>query len=535
MAYLNTALDYEAVSIVTCFDNHIKNNFYNFLTKFIYYKMDQFFDQNNIHQNNDGDDGDDDDENEEGSKYKSYKKIKFDKKTKQKIRTLINDIFKNEHKSEYNKVRIKIRRRLGKYFDLTKTIMNQINECPTKYLSFLMSISIEMENHSYKPINCFPLRRSVIPKYITLDTTTIRNLFGDKALTKNTPRNEIWKKHVNLDQKIFQKKGYKFAGSIYTDGIGVSILFARQDKYKPSKRMKLSYRKPFGYHSEKYLSSLSIEEKEKLSGRTIVGIDPGKCDLIYATKIVKNKTTNKNETITFRYSKEQRKFETKTRKYQKIDLKRRKKKGITKLEDTLCEINSKTNNYTEFKKYIKEKTKVNALVKSEYRDKKYRKRRLNRFINTQRSEQKMINSFKEKMGSPNEVLIAMGDWDQKSTMKFQEPTKGKSMRTLFRKNGFKLYLIDECSTSKYSCANGKELEKFLKRRNPRPYRKNVKLCHGLLRYKNGKEYEQEGKVKLTYFNRDLNGSKNILIKGIHIMANKGIPKYMSRKNNNSAQ
>ena len=32
-------------------------------------------------------------------------------------------------------------------------------------------------------------------------------------------------------------------------------------------------------------------------------------------------------------------------------------------------------------------------------------------------------------------------------MKFKEPIKGKGMRTLFRKNGFITYLVDEFRTS----------------------------------------------------------------------------------------
>ena len=40
---------------------------------------------------------------------------------------------------------------------------------------------------------------------------------------------------------------------------------------------------------------------------------------------------------------------------------------------------------------------------------------------------------KKIFGNENEVIVCFGDYEQKNHMKFKEPTKGKGMRTLFRK------------------------------------------------------------------------------------------------------
>ena len=57
-------------------------------------------------------------------------------------------------------------------------------------------------------------------------------------------------------------------------------------------------------------------------------------------------------------------------------------------------------------------------------------------------------------------------------MKYKEPPKGKGMRNIFRKNGYKLYLVDEFSTScRCSKCEGEECNKFLLRENPKPYKK----------------------------------------------------------------
>ena len=72
-------------------------------------------------------------------------------------------------------------------------------------------------------------------------------------------------------------------------------------------------------------------------------------------------------------------------------------------------------------------------------------------------------------------------------MKFKEPIKRKGMRTLFRKNGFIKYLVDEFRTScRYSsceCLN----EKFKVMENPKPYRNGSVLVYKLLncKYCNG--------------------------------------------------
>ena len=42
-------------------------------------------------------------------------------------------------------------------------------------------------------------------------------------------------------------------------------------------------------------------------------------------------------------------------------------------------------------------------------------------------------------------IINRNDFEQKQQMKYKEPTKGKGMRTLFRKAGFQTYLVDEFS------------------------------------------------------------------------------------------
>jgi hypothetical protein len=112
----------------------------------------------------------------------------------------------------------------------------------------------------------------------------------------------------------------------------------------------------------------------------------------------------------------------------------------------------------------------------------------------------MILNFQKKFGTPENVIIAFGDWEQRQQMKYKEPTKGKGMRSLFRKCGYKTYLVDEFRSScKCSQCNGGECKNFLMVDNPKPYRNNQQMCWGLLKCK----------ICSTFWNRDCNGAKNI--------------------------
>ncbi len=269
---------------------------------------------------------------------------------------------------------------------------------------------------------------------------------------------------------------------------------------------------------EEYIDELS--NYVELQHKKIVGIDPNKGDLIYcSTKIYENPVTEKQckqymkhgyYVDTFRYTQNQRRYEKDTKKHNK-KMSNIKTTQIQDIENVLSNYNRKTLILDEFKQYLKEKNKANEILLNHYQELLFRKFRFYKFINTQRSEQKMLNNFKKKFGDPDTVIIGFGDWNQKSQMKYHEPTKGKGFRKLFRKAGYKVYLVDEYRTSCrcHNCQSEEGVnEKFRKCRNPRPWmrmRKNKEkqkhdyLRHGLLKCKTCK----------GLWNRDLNSSLNI--------------------------
>jgi hypothetical protein len=394
---------------------------------------------------------------------------------------------------------------------------------PMDYFHCMIRMMKQIEKEEQTIYNVFPMRSEVIPKHIRLDTTTLVHLLmrkkqGNKSdfLTKgNLKRKEdkIWEFFFRTERKFFKKKYYEFHHMIETDGVSCSLLLLRKDLV--GKKLPMMKK---GLSTEIYIDELN--DYSQIQNKKIVAIDPGKCDLIYCVDDC-NKESNK-----FRYSQDQRRKETKKKKFSKIQLELKQEKingkTIIEWETEISKYNRKSLNIPKFKEYIKKKSEINGMLFTFYEKYIFRKLRLQSYRNTKRSEQKMLNNFKRIFGNEKDVIVCFGDYEQKKQMKFKEATKGKGMRTLFRKAGFQTYLVDEFRTSCMcsKCEIG-ICKKTMVRENPKPYRSGNVLVHGLICCKNG----------CGYWNRDVNGATNIYKIAYNAINNKERPNYLSRSKN----
>ena len=102
--------------------------------------------------------------------------------------------------------------------------------------------------------------------------------------------------------------------------------------------------------------------------------------------------------------------------------------------------------------------------------------------------------------------------------------RGKSIRSLFRHNGYKLYLVDEFRTScKCSKCDGGNCKNFMVRKNPKPKKDNLILVHGLLSCKNCS----------NIWNRDTNSASNIYKISKNAINKVVRPNYLCRKKENN--
>jgi hypothetical protein len=179
--------------------------------------------------------------------------------------------------------------------------------------------------------------------------------------------------------------------------------------------------------------------------------------------------------------------------------------------------------YEEFEEHVEAKLRVSRIVKDFYALKQFRKMRWKTYINTQRSEAKMINLIKKRFGEPSNTVIAIGDFDPKGYhMPGKEPTKGKGMRTTLRRAGYDVYLVDEYKTSCTCHKCHARTKKFMRRASQRPKTLGrFTLVHGILRCTN-----QECR---TTWNRDVNGCLNIRQLAVQAINGQSRPEAFKRR------
>lgn len=512
LSYLSNVIEYELVSMLTNIKNHIINNFYEFINRYINVATNKQQLENDIEADK--------------SLTSKEKKSKITM-LRAEILLLKHDIFNctTTCQKKYYDILDTVNKMLPR-IPQTSNVIKHVHKDPIAFLPMLIKFSIQIEKRGLSTINCFPLRKNITPKYITLDTTTLIYMLpiqNRQMYVKNISLlgDNIWDLFFRTEKKEFKSSTHVFNNQIITDGIGCSILLV-QKEYKGQKIRHI--KKPKDYKSGVYIDEISDIEKKRLKASQIIGIDPGKDDLIYAT----NGTMKNGKMMTFRYSQNQRRKETKSKKYRDILNKDRKTNKVFKEESKLSDTNSKSCILKNVKTYLRVKNTVNKEVHATYEKTLYRTLKWYSFINRKRTESKMLTNFKDKFDTDSkDTVLCIGDFEQKKQMKYKEPTKGKSFRNLFKQVGYKVYLVDEYKTSLMSYFTQTENEKFRKRGNPRPWKDGLRLWHGLLRSKN---VTNNGSSTSNHIlvNRDLNGALNIRLKGLCSILNKKIPKYMAR-------
>ena len=376
---------------------------------------------------------------------------------------------------------------------------------PQDYLSGMFQMLRYIESQGASIINLFPLRSSIIPKYIKIDTTSLVHLLldGDKhGYTKgylttkgNLVRlqDQIWSLFFKTGKKCFYNKAshkYRFNYMIETDGAGCSIQLIRQELFG-----RINLRQPNkNLVREKYIDEAPIEA---LRHKTLVAIDPNLSDLLYCV------TKDADQVIKLRYTQNQRRKETKSKEYLR-SLEEFKASTIIEgqsvvewetqfsleLDQDGC--SHKSLRFEKFQKYVQYKNILNSKLFGFYEIFEHRRLKWYGYINRQKSEARFLDRFKQIFGPPDQVIIGIGDYEQHQHRQFKEPVKGKGFRTMFRKAGYKdVYLVDEHKTSCrcHNCKDvvrddqivGGECKTFRACKNPRPWRKEENIVrHGLL-------------------------------------------------------
>lgn len=358
----------------------------------------------------------------------------------------------------------------------------------------------ELQTKTIKLFQPLSLRNGTTPKYITIDTACLINLFAEKgqkgkqlqAVKEN--QEEVWATHFKMNKRIFRKQtGYSFNFTIQTDGIGCSLLFIRNDY----KEKKYGTKVESVLESIPYIDDVSLEQLEILKTKTIVCADPGRKYLMYMMDDEGNKV---------RYSCMQRDTESLAKRNRRIMRANRKEANIDHIESELSDCCSKTVHYEKFKQYIKAKYSVSQKTKAFYEDPLCRKLNWRKKVYRQKSEDKFLNTITSTFGE--DCVLHIGDWSNKNTIKGLAPSMGIGLKKIMQKR-FTTLLLDEYNTSKKCCYCWNDVcNAIIDGKN-----KHRLLCCKNCRKSNtgSPEDEQSSAVLFTqYLTRDENSCRNML-------------------------
>ena len=526
---LSFVLAYEAIDIVKNIKNNITEHFQDYVNKFVNQSFEVKFliqDINNL--------GFDTDTTKEikNSIYCDLRKVKKDL-----LRT-DNEFESDEMFHNWIKKHKPFILRKNKFvknsvdYDLCVNPLDYIKSLfyMNKELDKINQQRIKEEKDQFKLFQVIPQRTSIKPNYITIDSAQIVNLTITSEFKKYFDnleyyRKELWDKNFKINQKEFKRKGYEFNYMIKTDGVGCSVLLVKLKDGKPveiTQKMQRELKEKLEKR-DVYIEDIKITDEIK--NKRIITIDPGLTDIIYCVskeikpKIIvdennKLKLENKEEIITFRYTQNQRRLETRNKKYNKLQDKINKDKKINnktvkEIETELSKFNSKTCDFNNFIEYCKKKNEVNRLLFNHYKEEVFRKLKFNRYTNTQKSESKMIKNFSNKFGKPDDCIIVLGDYDKgEHNMKGKEPIINRRIRKIFRNNGYKVYMINEFRTSKLCNVCESCCSPFLKRESHKPKDIDNKTKKGKLIEVWGLTLCENKKCSLIH-NRDKNSALNM--------------------------
>ena len=361
---------------------------------------------------------------------------------------------------------------------------SDIKADPQKYLKNMIYMCTILETNKAKMFQWFPLRTSIIPGYIHLDTTAIKEIFGASHYKGKVEeyRDKLWDEYFKI--RKFERANYTFDYRISTDGVAVSVQLLNHEQVQPQREKKSKMvagraktremtknmtpeekkqyvaqkkRQLLKEQTEKrrqavaemkkslpvprneefpYLEDLGDEEIDALLAATKVYVDPGKGTLLRMLS---------DNGKSFKYTNKEHLRRTKRSKYQAKVEKYKRKEKILEIERALSNFNSKSCDYERFKAYLKIKNTVNAALFCKYESHYFRRYRWYGYLDRKRTEEHLVNNIAETFGE--DAVLIYGDWSVGKQMRNFISTPNIGLKRKLGKH-FQIYSIDEFRTSR---------------------------------------------------------------------------------------
>ncbi|CEG72439.1 hypothetical protein RMATCC62417_07998 [Rhizopus microsporus] len=302
----------------------------------------------------------------------------------------------------------------------------------------LYQLSHLFERLGLPVFNCFPLRHSWSPCYVTIDSKILcQNILGVKW-SNAVDKLDYWDRVVDLDSKALKSQEggqLRFRGTIQTDDAGVTVLKKRFDR-----QTRYTARLTVEYEATSYTTDLTRRNHQEISGRC-VAVGPGRRDMLYCV----HENSTPEQPVQFRYTKQQQDKTWKTEKYRRIlqDLKVQDP-DVVQAEQAISQQPSSTVSVEDFGRFLQARSEQSAVLSRFYghtitnHDNGYplfRKIRLSAYFNKQRAEQKLIQDLRAKF--EEDAVFVMGNWSAPHA-RHREPIRGLGFRRLLKKHGFQV-------------------------------------------------------------------------------------------------
>ncbi|KAJ1771762.1 hypothetical protein LPJ74_002065 [Coemansia sp. RSA 1843] len=399
-------------------------------------------------------------------------------------------------------------------------IYYDIKAHPKKHFKAFYCLAVLLETSNCRSFQCFPLRKSLVPMHIEIDTTLLCKSIMGWSYNAKSPIKIYWYRLFNEQSRVLRtRNGFRFYGTIQTDGMSViKKTAAAKEKSswkakkrdteentaietsrsgpaapvestatdsppkdypkKPSKPKKR--KKPGGKKLDEstYIHELLPEQLANM--KNPIFMDPGRQDIVFG---MTDESTSEEKAL-FRYTRSQKAKETRATRYHKL---REKVKNehpdsneIKAAEARLAAFSCTSVLPGKYEQYVRTRAAVwpvlskfytNTMTASKNRSSPqpiHRKLRQSAHIKQQQADEQLAKSIRATCDDENPTVI-LGNWSAPMA-RYHEPIRGVGFRRMLRKKGCQVYLIDEFRTSKTcpNCLTG-TLRKFLKVPNPRPY------------------------------------------------------------------
>jgi len=282
---------------------------------------------------------------------------------------------------------------------------------PEDYMKYMIKINQEFLKTNHKLFQFCPIRTSLIPKCIQLDTKALIELLIESQSGWFLAHIEescecVWKTFFNIKIK---NKDYSFDHAIVTDGVSASIrlIHVRElDKVKIFKtnqkigREKARERRKLGIDSRETECKSKSKSKLKSDVPEFLYIDEVPDSLLkgnhgYSDNGKKNLMALINDrNQTMNYTNQQRLHETKQLKYQRLMYNYRLQQGIIMIEQDLSDYNAKSCDFQSFLQYVIKKIEVNDKLYNLYAEHKFRQYKWYGYLNRNRSQNNLVNHLK---------------------------------------------------------------------------------------------------------------------------------------------